>query len=309
MPRSYGADVVLRAGDRVEAGYLATRILHAVPTQTVLPFPTEVPVLAAPPARAPLAKQLAAFEQAVDIGPLGWTDKLLRGRSKRDVEKADELLNAQPRWDHTQKRLQLIGVLALRLLEHGDDRRVVTALIRVLADHACDQIKFTVGEAVVGRGRPKAALEVISSWIEEKSPSWRWQTGARAVLLGAPADAFATLAPRLADPRYADHVLTALVQHEGTLDPRFFEAAVRWLPGEPDAQELYKRHGQRSEVQEVLVRAAAKLAAGRSEPKWGYFYMMLRDIKVPRALPSLFIPTAALAKRDFAKTFCVHDEC
>ena len=183
------------------------------------PFPTEVPALAAPAAKAPRAKQLAAFAQAVDIGPLDWTDKLAKGRSAADLAKGSALVNTRPLWDQIQARIQLVSELAKRLVAHANDRSVSDALTRVVREHPCDSIRHAVGTAIVDAGAPAKALAEIARWIEEPAEygHWNWQTGARAVLLSQDM-AFETLEPHLANARYADRVLGALQEHAGEID-------------------------------------------------------------------------------------------
>ncbi|MBA3460837.1 MAG: DUF1963 domain-containing protein [Deltaproteobacteria bacterium] len=267
-----------------------------------LPFPTDVPTLEAPPDDAPLAAQLALFVKAVDVGPLGWTDALAAGRSKSDIERGEELLNTEPLWEQVQDRLTLIDDLAKRLVTHADNPAVAAALTRVIKEHPCNEITRLVGEAVVTQGAPAAALLAAARWIGEpaKYGHHRWTTGARAVLRSAtPAAASDTLAPHLAKKEYASRVLDALRQHDGEIDPRFFEAARRWVhggPGLPRSTDFLAKHATRPEVQALLVREIEKIAAAKGEPETGYFYQDLRQIKVPGALPALVKIVARSAK-------------
>lgn len=266
-----------------------------------LPFPTEVAKLAAPAAKAPLAKQLAAFEQAVEIGPLAWSTRLAKGRDQAEVARGNKLLGAKLLADQISARLQLVKDLAGRLVAHADDRAVADALTRVVRDHPCDDIREAVGDAVVVRGAPRPALDAIATWIETPSAyhHWMWMAGARAVLHGDAATAYDTLSPWLAKEAFAARVIDAITTHDGALDDRFFDALVAWLPdkpGRPDSQYAFTKHAGNPVAQAVLLRAADQLAAGKTEPKWGYFYMMLRTLRLPGTLPALLKIAARAAK-------------
>ncbi|MBA3391400.1 MAG: DUF1963 domain-containing protein [Deltaproteobacteria bacterium] len=268
-----------------------------------LPFPTSIPAMKAPAAKAPVATQIAAFEKAVDIKPLYWTEKLSKGFSDEDTSRGINLMNSKPLSDQVRARLAVIEELAGRLAASGGDRKAVDALTKVLRDHACPRITVKVGEVVVANRGPKPALVEMVKWTARQAgwEHWKWVTGAKAVLaLESPADAFKKLSPLLAKRDTAKNVLDALQLYDGEIDPRFFAAATKWLPHElhaPDSQHFLGKHRARPEVQALLVRELEVLAAAKGEPEWGYFYEMLRKAKIPGTLPALLKIVRRAAKR------------
>ncbi len=268
-----------------------------------LPFPTTIPAMTAPPAKAPLATQVDAFKQAVDIKPLYWTDKLAKGFSNADTTRGINLMNSQPLWDQSKARLAVIEELASRLAAHGDDRKATETLTEVLRDHECPRITQEVGDVVVANRGPKPALVEMVKWTARpvRWEVWKWATGAKAVLaVESPADAFKKLSPRLAKQETAGKVLDALQAYEGEIDPRWFDAAMKWLPRKtthPNSKHFLGKHGARPEVQALLVRETEALAAAKGEPEWGYFYQMLREAKIPGTLPALLKIVRRAAKK------------
>ena len=111
-----------------------------------------------------------------------------------------------------------------------------------------------------------------------------------ATLRGDPAKAFDKLAPFLAEKETANDIFSILRRHKGKIDPRFFRAAMKWFPADPQAPSFDKLYTERlnaPEAKACVVEVVEQLAAAKGEPKWGYFYMMLRSTPVPGTAPGL----------------------
>ena len=111
-----------------------------------------------------------------------------------------------------------------------------------------------------------------------------------AALRGDPTKAFDQLAPFLAEKETASDIFSILRRHKGKIDPRFFRAAMKWFPGDPQApsfNNLYTERSNAPEAKACVIEVVEQLAAAKGEPKWGYFYMMLRSNPVPGTAPGL----------------------
>ncbi len=124
---------------------------------------------------------------------------------------------------------------------------------------------------------------------------------ARALVRSNPEGAYEELAPLLTDRKFAAAVLYALFYPKPKkIDPRFFRAAMRWVPGErdePSFEALFKANLHRPEVKAILVEVVDKLAVEKKEPTTGYFYMMLRAHPVPGTAPGLLTIAQRAAKK------------
>jgi hypothetical protein len=111
-----------------------------------------------------------------------------------------------------------------------------------------------------------------------------------ATLRGDPAKAFDTLAPFFAQKETANAIFSVLRRHTGKLDLRFYRAAMKWFPGDPQApsfESLYTARFTAPAVRACLIEVIEQLAAAKGEPKSGYFYMMIRSHPVPGSAPGL----------------------